>query len=71
MTINRIQFFVYLIYAKINKHFMEGNFTEGLDGSIILKKLKEYELLLTGIVFWYFIIKLPHFILAVGKMKRQ
>ena len=27
---NRIQVFVYLIIAKINKHFMEGTFTEGL-----------------------------------------
>jgi len=40
-----IQTFVYLYSAKIDKHFLEGTFTEGLElVPIINDKLKEYEL---------------------------
>ena len=36
---NRIQTFVYLHIAKLNKHFMEGTFTEGLEaGSAYQRK---------------------------------
>jgi hypothetical protein len=44
---NRIQTFVYLNIALINKHFMEGTFTDGLQlVSHIDEKLVEYELYL-------------------------
>jgi hypothetical protein len=40
---NRIQVFVYLHIAKLNKHFMEGTFTEGLKlVPVIENNLKEY-----------------------------
>jgi len=40
-----IQTFVYLYSAKIDKHFLEGTFTEGLElVPVINDKLKEYEL---------------------------
>jgi len=40
-----IQTFVYLYSAKIDKHFLEGTFTEGLElVPVIEDKLKEYEL---------------------------
>lgn len=54
---NRIQSFVYLYTAKINKHFLEGSFTEGLHlVSEIECKLLEYELYLDRhrvLVFYY------------------
>src|SRR5262249_17258892 len=44
---NRIQTFVYLNIALINKHFLEGTFTEGLTlVEYIIEKLKEYGLYL-------------------------
>ena len=40
---NRIQVFIYLYIAKINKHFMDGTFLEGLKlVPYIEEKLKEY-----------------------------
>ncbi|HVZ55322.1 MAG TPA: hypothetical protein VG870_01580 [Chitinophagaceae bacterium] len=54
---NRILTFVYLMTAKINKHFIEGTFTEGLRlVPHIEEKLKEYELYLDRhrvLVFYY------------------
>jgi len=54
---NRIQTFVYLHISKINKHFIDGTFTEGLQlVSYIEGKLKEYELYLDPhriLVFYY------------------
>ena len=54
---NRIQVFVYLHISKINKHFIEGTFTEGLPlVPYIDGKLKEYELYLDRhrvLVFYY------------------
>ncbi len=54
---NRIQTFVYLHIAKINKHFIEGTFTEGLTlVPYIEDKLKEYEIYLDRhrmLVFYY------------------
>lgn len=53
----RIQTFVYLHIAKINKHFLEGTFTEGLQlVPYIEEKLKEYHLQLDRhriLVFYY------------------
>ncbi len=53
----RIQTFVYLNIAKINKHFLEGTFTEGLKlVPIINEKLLEYKLHLDKhrvLVFYY------------------
>lgn len=54
---NQVQCFVYLYIAKINKHFLEGSFSEGL--KLIPKlqeQLDEYELLLDRhriLVFYY------------------
>ncbi|HEX4849634.1 MAG TPA: hypothetical protein VFV08_02455 [Puia sp.] len=54
---NRIQTFVYLHISKINKHFIDGTFTEGLAlVPFIEGKLKEYELYLDRhrvLVFYY------------------
>jgi len=54
---NRIQTFVYLHISKINKHFIDGTFTEGLPlVPYIEGKLKEYELYLDphrALVFHY------------------
>jgi hypothetical protein len=59
---NLIQTFVYLNTAKLNKHFMEGSFTEGLSlVPFIEEKLKEYELFLDKhrvLVFYYKIASL-------------
>ncbi|HEY2348113.1 MAG TPA: hypothetical protein VGH64_03810 [Puia sp.] len=54
---NRIQTFLYLHIAKINKHFIDGTFSEGL-GLVpyIEEKLKEYEIYLDRhriLVFYY------------------
>ncbi len=53
----RIQTFVYLLIAKINKHFLEGTFTEGLKlVPYIEEKLEEYHLHLDRhrvLVFYY------------------
>jgi hypothetical protein len=55
--INSILVFVYLVTAKINKHFLEGSFTEGLKlVPYIENKLKEYELFMDRhrvLVFYY------------------
>ena len=55
--INRILVFVYLATAKINKHFLEGSFSEGLKiVPYIEDNLKEYELFLDRhrvLVFYY------------------
>jgi len=54
---NRIQTFVYLHIAKINKHFIDGTFSEGLElVPYIEEKLKEYEIYLDRhriLVFYY------------------
>ena len=54
---NRIQTFVYLHIAKINKHFINGTFTEGLAlVPFIEDKLKEYEIYLDRhriLIFYY------------------
>lgn len=59
---NRIQSFVYLNIALINKHFMEGTFTEGLPlAAFIDEKLEEYSLYLDRhrvLVFHYKIASL-------------
>ncbi|MEJ7739918.1 MAG: hypothetical protein WKF97_21025 [Chitinophagaceae bacterium] len=59
---NRIQVFVYLHISKINRHFMEGTFTEGLKlVPSIEKTLKDYELYLDRhrvLVFYYKIASL-------------
>ncbi len=59
---NRIQVFVYLHIAKLNQHFMEGTFTEGLElVPFIEQKLKEYVLYLDRhriLVFYYKIASL-------------
>lgn len=59
---NRIQVFVYLHIAKLNKHFMEGTFCEGLELVPFLEqKLKEYALYLDRhrvLVFYYKIASL-------------
>ena len=54
---NRVQSFVYLYIAKINKHFMEGTFTQGLKlVPYIEEKLFEYAVQLDRhrvLVFYY------------------
>jgi hypothetical protein len=59
---NRIQTFVYLNIAKLNKHFMEGTFSKGLELVPYLEeKLQEYELYLDRhriLVFYYKIASL-------------
>ncbi len=54
---NQVQSFVYLYIAKINKHFLEGSFSQGLTLIPELEeKLKEHELLLDRhriLVFYY------------------
>ena len=54
---NRIQTFVYLHISKINKHFIEGTFTEGLTLVPYIEiKLKEFEIYLDRhrvLVFYY------------------
>jgi hypothetical protein len=54
---NRIQTFVYLYISKINQHFIDGTFTEGLAlVSYIEEKLKEYWIYLDRhriLVFYY------------------
>ncbi len=54
---NQIQSFVYLNISRLNKHFMEGTFTEGLElVPYIEEKLSEYELYLDRhrvLVFYY------------------
>lgn len=59
---NLIQTFVYLYTSKLNKHFLEGTFSEGLElVAEIESKLKEYELYLDRhrvLVFYYKIASL-------------
>jgi hypothetical protein len=59
---NRIQVFIYLNLSRINKHFMEGTFSEGLKlVPYITEKLKEYELYIDThrvLVFYYKIASL-------------
>ena len=54
---NRIQTFVYLHISKINQHFIDGTFTEGLAlVPYIEEKLKEYEIYLDRhriLIFYY------------------
>jgi hypothetical protein len=54
---NRILTFIYLYTAKINEHFLEGRFTDGLKlVPYIEEKLKEYELYLDRhrvLIFYY------------------
>src|SRR6185295_1054872 len=59
---NQIQTFIYLYISKLNKHFMEGTFSEGLElVPYIEEKLKEYELYMDRhrvLVFYYKIASL-------------
>ena len=59
---NLIQTFVYLNTSRINKHFLEGTFTEGLElVPEIIQKLKEYKLYLDRhrvLIFYYKIASL-------------
>lgn len=59
---NRIQVFVYLHIARLNRHFMEGTFTEGLKlVPLIEAKLQEYLLYLDRhriLIFYYKIASL-------------
>ncbi len=59
---NRIQVFVYLYIAKINQHFLDGTFAEGLNlVPVITDKLKEFQLHLDRhriLVFYYKIASL-------------
>ena len=59
---NRIQVFVYLYIAKINQHFLDGTFEEGLKlVPVITEKLKEFQLHLDRhriLVFYYKIASL-------------
>jgi tetratricopeptide (TPR) repeat protein len=59
---NRIQVFVYLYIAKINQHFLDGTFEEGLNlVPVITDKLKEFQLHLDRhriLVFYYKIASL-------------
>jgi hypothetical protein len=59
---NRIQAFVYLHISKLNKHFMEGTFSEGVKlVPYIEEKLEEYRLYLDRhrvLVFYYKIASL-------------
>lgn len=59
---NRIQAFVYMYIAKINAHFLEGTFHEGLEMvAYITSKLDEYELFLDRhrtLIFYYKIASL-------------
>lgn len=61
-TNNQIQTFIYLTTAKLNKHFMEGTFTAGLDMvPYIEEKIRDYELYLDRhrvLVFYYKIASL-------------
>jgi tetratricopeptide (TPR) repeat protein len=54
---NQVQSFVYLYIAKINKHFLEGSFSQGLKlVPHVEEKLEEHELLLDRhriLVFYY------------------
>jgi hypothetical protein len=54
---SRVQCFVYLYLAKINRHFLQGSFTEGLElVTVIEEKLKEFELQLDRhrtLIFYY------------------
>ncbi|MEO7314122.1 MAG: hypothetical protein ABIW47_02975 [Ginsengibacter sp.] len=59
---NRIQVFVYLYISKLNQHFLEGTFREGLAiVEEIINQLDEYELYLDGhrtMIFYYKIASL-------------
>ena len=59
---NRIQVFVYLYISKLNQHFLEGTFREGLEiVDEIINQLDEYELYLDGhrtMIFYYKIASL-------------
>ncbi len=59
---NRIQVFVYLYIAKINKHFLDGTFKEGLEiVPEIMHQLNEYNIYLDNhrvLVFYYKIASL-------------
>lgn len=61
---NKVQTFVYLYIAKINSHFLEGSFTEGLRMvPFIEDKLEEHELLLDPhrVLVFYYKIACLHF----------
>ncbi len=59
---NKIQVFVYLYIAKINQHFLEGTFQDGLEiVPELVDQLKEYELYLDQhrtLIFYYKIASL-------------
>lgn len=61
-TNNRVQCFTYLYTAKLNKHFMEGTFTKGLElVPEIEQQLKDFEIYLDRhrvLVFYYKIASL-------------
>jgi hypothetical protein len=59
---NKIQVFVYLYIARINQHFLEGTFNEGLEiVPEIMRRLEEYNLFLDQhrtLIFYYKIASL-------------
>ncbi|HVZ26501.1 MAG TPA: hypothetical protein VG842_10620, partial [Sediminibacterium sp.] len=59
---NQIQSFIYLNISRLNRHFMEGSFTEGLElVPVIEQKLQEFELYMDRhriLVFYYKIASL-------------
>lgn len=59
---NKIQVFVYLYISKINQHFLEGTFQDGLEMvPLIIRRLNEYELYLDQhrtLIFYYKIASL-------------
>jgi tetratricopeptide (TPR) repeat protein len=69
---NRVQTFVYLYIAKINKHFMEGSFSQGLKlVPHIEEKLEEHELLLDRhrvLIFYY---KIACLYFGAGQFERS
>ena len=69
--INRILVFVYLATSKINKHFLEGSFTEGLKiVPYIEDKLSEFELFIDRhrVLVFYYKIACLHF--GAGKNEK-
>jgi len=65
-TNSEILGFLYVFTAKINKHFMEGSFSEGLALVLPLEKLlNKYEIYLDSHQLSFFITKSPAFILEV------
>ena len=67
---NQVQVFIYLYTAKINQHFLEGTFKEGLQiVPDIDHQLKEFSSILITIVSLFFITRSLLYILAQATMK--